>query len=133
MISQGITYTFKSDILQSGETYMIALYKDTAKLGPDVTEAYTPEGECKGKGYYAGGQALTGAKVTVLSGVAILDFDDPVWENISVTARGALIYRKSNLRSVCVLDFGRDQVCKSGKFTYEMPKPEITTALIRLV
>jgi N-acetyl-beta-hexosaminidase len=136
-IQQGITTSFKQEMLQAGQnlatdTLKIALYTGSATLGPDTT-AYTTDNEITGTGYIAGGQQLTGVTIsTSTDGTVYVDFNNAVWTSASFTTRGALIYNvtRSN-KSVAVLDFGADKTCSNQTFTVTMPVNVATTALIR--
>lgn len=136
VIIQGICSSFLLECLQGvhapADEYRIALYTHDATLLLETT-VYTAAKEVVGQGYAAGGQALTGYLSLLESGVALLDWDDPVWQLASITARAALIYNfsKGN-RAVAVLDLGQDFTSTNGSFTVTLPEPTPTTALIRI-
>lgn len=92
-----------------------------------VTAAYTPDqdlhtkrsdvtGEvAAGGGYTAGGRDLANKTVTVdnTNNRAIFDADDLVWANATITARGAVLFKRrggaaSADELVCYIDFGSD-------------------------
>ena len=134
-IQQGLTTSFKQQMLQAGQnlssdTLYIALYTALASIGANTT-AYTTTNEITGTGYTAGGQQLTGATIsTSTDGVVYVDFDNVTWANSQLTARGALIYNVTQANaSVAVLDFGADKTMTN--FTIQMPVNSATTALIR--
>lgn len=138
MIQQGLTTSFKQEMLQAGQnlltdTLKMALYVATADIGPQTT-AYTATGEVSGTGYTAGGVAVTGTSISVdpVSGVVYVDFNNVSWPGANFTARGALIYNvtRSN-KSVAVLDFGADKLFTPATNTVTMPANTATTALIR--
>ena len=135
-ITQAIPTSFKAEILQgihnSADTYKMALYTSVATLGASTT-AYSATNEVVGIGYTAGGATLSGFNVTTSGTTAILDFNDPFWENATITARGALIYNssKSN-KAVYVLDFGSDITSTNGTFAITLPTPDVANGLIRL-
>lgn len=135
-IIKSLATSFKAEILQgihdAADTYKIALYTSDATLGASTTE-YSTTNEISGVGYVAGGIALSGFNVTTSGTTAILDFNDPVWTNATITARGALIYNssKSN-KAVYILDFGSDIISTSGDFTIIFPTPNADDGLIRL-
>ncbi len=138
MIQQGLTTSFKQEMLQAGQdlatdTLKMALYTAFADIGPNTT-AYTTTNEVTGTGYIAGGVAVTGATITTdaQTGTVYVNFDDVSWSGANFTARGALIYNvtRSN-KSVAVLDFGSDKVFTSTSNTVTMPANTATTALIR--
>jgi len=134
-IEQGLTTSFKQQMIQAGQnlatdSLKIALYTAFSSIGPNTT-VYTTVNEITGTGYTAGGIALTGVTIgTSTDGVVFVDFDNAVWPNSQLTARGALIYNvtRSNT-SVAVLDFGSDKTMTN--FTITMPVNTATTALIR--
>jgi hypothetical protein len=136
-ITQTWTTSFKRQLLLGEhdldtDVLKIALYTDTATLGPDTT-VYTTSSETSGSGYTAGGNVLTNVTVNTGSGIAYVSFDNPSWSGASFTAIGALIYNssKSN-KSMFVLDFGTNQTAVNSTFTLELPTSNPTFALIRL-
>jgi hypothetical protein len=138
MIQQGLTNSFKQEMLQAGQnlvtdTLYMALYTAFSDIGP-LTTVYTTTNEVTGTGYTAGGVVVTGATIStdVQTGTVYVDFADVAWPGASFTARGALIYNvtRSN-KSVAVLDFGSDKTFSSVSNTVTMPVNSATTALIR--
>lgn len=116
----------------------MALYAPGASLSVN-TKTYTTQGEVPTtlpdgpSGYTAGGIALTGRQVALLSGGgASLDFADPTWPNATISARGALIYNftKGN-RAVLILDLGKTFNSTNGSFAVTRANPD--EPLIRLV
>ena len=138
MIQQGLTNSFKQQMLQAGQnlvtdTLRMALYTAFAVVGPTTT-IYTTTNEVSGTGYTAGGEIITGATVSVdaQSGTVYVDFNNVSWPGASFTARGALIYNVTQGNaSVAVLDFGSDKLFTSTSNTVTMPVNSATTALIR--
>ena len=139
-IQQGLTNSFKQDMLQAGQditmdTLKMALYTAFSDIGP-LTTVYTPSNEVPtGNGYAAGGAGVTGAVLSTdtQTGTVYVNFDNVSWPGANFTARGALIYNTSqNGKSVAVLDFGSDKVFTSTSNTVTMPANTATTALIRL-
>lgn len=137
-IQQGLTNSFKQEMLQAGQnlatdTLKMALYTAFSDIGPATTE-YTATNEIVGTGYTAGGEAVTGATITVdtQTNTVYVDFNNVSWPGASFTARGALIYNvtQSNA-SVAVLDFGSDKLFTAANNTVTMPTNTATTALIR--
>lgn len=120
-ITQAITTSYKAEVLQgihdAADTYKMALYTSVATLGASTT-AYSATNEVVGTGYTIGGTTLSGFNVTTSGTTAILDFNDPFWENATITARGALVYNasKSN-KAVAIYDFGSDIASTNGDFT----------------
>jgi len=138
MIQQGLTNSFKQEMLQAGQdlatdTLKMALYTAFSDIGP-LTTVYTTANEVTGTGYTAGGEAVTGATIStdVQTGTVYVDFDNVSWPGANFVARGALIYNvtRSN-KSVAVLDFGSDKTFSSVSNTVTMPVNSATTALIR--
>ena len=138
MIQQGLTNSFKQEMLQAGQnlvtdTLRMALYTAFSDIGP-LTTVYTTTNEVVGTGYVAGGELVTGATIStdIQTGTVYVDFADVSWPGASFTARGALIYNvtRSN-KSVAVLDFGSDKTFSSTSNTVVMPVNSATTALIR--
>jgi hypothetical protein len=137
-ITQTWTTSFKEQLFLGQhdletDVLKIALYTDTATLGPDTT-VYTTASETSGSGYTAGGEILTNVTVNSGSGIAYVSFDNPSWSGASFTAIGALIYNssKSN-KSMFVLNFGTNQTAVNATFTLDLPTSNPTFALIRLV
>jgi hypothetical protein len=138
MIQQGLTNSFKQEMLQAGQnlatdTLKMALYTAFSNNGP-LTTVYTTDNEVTGTGYTAGGEAVTGATIStdVQTGTVYVNFDNVSWPGANFVARGALIYNvtRSN-KSVAVLDFGSDKTFSSVSNTVTMPVNSATTALIR--
>ena len=139
MIQQGLTTSFKQEILQGTQSLgtgdlKIALYTALADIGPNTT-AYTTSNEVVGTGYTAGGVLLTGLTITAdtTTGTAYANFSNASWPGADFVARGALIYNATqDNRSIAVLDFGSDKLFTSANNTVTMPANTATTALIRL-
>ena len=140
-IQQGLTNSFKQDMLQAGQdiitdTLYMALYTAFSDIGQLTTE-YTVSNEVTGTGYTAGGVEVTGAVLSTQTtgpnaGTVYVNFDNVSWPGANFTARGALIYNTSkNNKSVAVLDFGSDKIFTSTNNTVTMPANTATTALIR--
>jgi hypothetical protein len=142
-IQQGLTNSFKQEMLQAGQnlatdTLYMALYTAFSDIGPETT-VYTATNELPtGDGYTAGGVVMTGVTISTQTtgpnaGTVYVNFDNVSWPGANFTARGALIYNttRSN-KSVAVLDFGADKVFTSTSNTVTMPADTATTALIRL-
>ena len=138
MIQQGLTNSFKQEMLQAGQnlvtdTLYMALYTAFSDIGP-LTTVYTTTNEVTGTGYTAGGVVVTGATIStdVQTGTVYVNFDNVSWPGANFVARGGLIYNvtQSN-KSVAVLDFGSDKIFSSVSNTVTMPVNSATTALIR--
>ena len=140
-ISQAMCTSFKVELLQgvhnftnsSGNTFNIVLYTSSASLGAGTT-AYTTSNEVSGTNYTAKGQALTNVTPTSSSTTALTDFTDETFSNVTLTARGALIFNDSASGdpAVCVLDFGSDKSASSGDFTIVFPAADSSNAIIRI-
>lgn len=100
----------------------MALFTKLAQLDEE-TERYTAENEVRGLGYQGGGVALEGGVVLDSEAGFVLVFHSPVWQNATITARGALVYMADDGgRAVRVIDFGRDVTSTNGDFTVKMPE-----------
>lgn len=138
MIQQGLTNSFKQEMLQAGQnlatdTLKMALYTAFSDIGP-LTTVYTTTNEVTGTGYTAGGVIVTGATISTdaQTGTVYVDFADVSWPGANFTARGALIYNVTRgNKSIAVLDFGSDKTFTSVSNTVTMPVNSATTALIR--
>jgi hypothetical protein len=139
-ISQAMCTSFKQEILvgthnftaSSGNTFKLALYTSSASLGA-ATAAYTSSNEASGTNYSATGSALTSVTPTTAGTTAFCDFSDLTFSNVSITARGALIYNETQSdKSVCVLDFGSDKTATAGDFTIVFPTADASSAIIRI-
>jgi len=154
-ITQAMCTSFKAELMlavhdfrdASGDTFKLALYTSSASIDANTT-AYTASGESSGSNYSAGGQALTNAGVTATNtnanaGTGFTDFDDETFSNVTVTARGALIYNSTpsangtantalTNAAVCVLDFGADKTSTDGDFTVIFPTADASNAIIRI-
>ena len=136
MITQTVTTSFKYDCYTAQQnlttdTLKMALYTAAASLNADTT-AYAATDEVSSSNYTAGGQNLTGVTVSTSGSTVYVSFNNPSWNNVSFTCRGALIYNssKSN-KSVAVLNFGSDKTVSNATFTVTLPANDATSALIR--
>lgn len=136
MITHGFCTSAKVELLNgehnfTSDTFKVALYLDTADLGPNTT-VYTTTGEVSVSGYTAGGATITVAAPASSGTTAYVDFTDVSW-TAEITARGALIYNSSNgNKAFYVLDFGVDRAHRDGVFTITWPSPTSTSAIIRI-
>lgn len=139
-ITQAMTTSFKQELMEgvhdfTTHTFKIALYTSSATLDASTT-AYTTTNETSGTGYTAGGLALVvvGTAVSTSGTTAFIDFNDAVFSDASITARGALIYNSSVVGnpSVAVLDFGADKTSTSGDFTVQFPAADASNAIVRI-
>ena len=138
MISQTITNTFKSDILQGYQNLLtdslyLALYTGNATLGANTT-AYTSANEVSSTNYTAGGQIVTGVTINTdtQNNVVYVSFDNVTWTNVSFVCRGALLYNSSKSNhSIAVLNWGSDKNA-GPNFVVQLPVNSSSSALIRL-
>jgi len=154
-ITQAMCTSFKAELMlavhdfrdASGDTFKLALYTSSASIDANTT-AYSATDESSGTNYTAGGEALTNNGVTASNtnagtGVGFTDFADLTFSNVSVTARGALIYNNTpsangtanttlTNAAVCVLDFGADKTSTDGDFTIIFPTADKNNAIIRI-
>lgn len=151
-IYQGQTTSFKQECLLAvhdfratgGDTFKIALYSGNADIGPNTT-AYTASGEVTGTNYTAGGTALTnlGTASNTTSQVGYTSFSNVTFTNVTLTARGALIYNTTPSAtaengasltnpSVAVLDFGSDKTATAQNLTIQFPANAANTAIVRI-
>ena len=137
MLTPGMCNTFKEELLKGihdflTDTFKIALYTNSATLGP-ATTVYTTSNEASGAGYTAGGNTLTGATVSLSQGVAYVTFSTTTWVSGNFSARGALIYNSSKAnRAVAVYEFGEIKTVSSGNFQIQFPPNNPTDAVIRI-
>ena len=141
-ITQALPNSFKKQLLDgdqdftlsTGDKFKLALYVSTATLGA-ATTSYTTSGEVSASGtnYTTTGLPLVNSGTSVVSTVAFTDFADLSFQNVTLTARGALIYNTSFSNSaVAVLDFTTDKTATSGTFTIQFPAFTSSAAIIRI-
>lgn len=89
--------------------------------------------EASGTGYSAGGQTLDGASITLDSSTAIVDFTDEVFNNVTLSADGCIIYNSSQgNKAIAVIDFGGTVSATAGDLTIEFPAADASNAVIRI-
>ena len=140
-ITQAMCVSFKKELMEAvhnfknsgGNTFNLALYTSSASLDQDTT-AYTTSNEVSGTNYTAKGASLTRVDPPTSGTTAFTDFSDLTFSNVTLTARGALIFNDSASGdpSVCVLNFGSDKSASSGDFTIVFPAAAASTAIIRI-
>ena len=159
-ITQAMCTSFKAELMlgvhdfrptgdTGADTFKLALYTSSASLDANTT-AYTSSNEVSSSGtnYTAGGQALnnngvSATNINANTGTGFTDFADETFVNVTITARGALIYNttpsaNSNANTtltnaaVCVLDFGADKTSTDGDFTIIFPTNDASNAIIRI-
>jgi len=113
------------------------MYTSSATLGKSTTN-YAATNEVTSSNYTAGGGTLVNQGVKVSSSVAITDFADLSFQNVTLTARGALIYNtttdggSNTTDAVAVLDFGSDKTATAGTFTIQFPAFTTSAAILRI-
>ena len=153
-ISQAMCTSFKAELMlavhdfrvSTGDTFKLALYTSSATINANTT-AYSATDETTGTNYTAGGANLTNTGVSktetsITAGTGYTDFSDLTFSNVTVTARGALIYNNTPSANgisgavpnaaVAVLDFGADKTSTAGDFTIIFPTNDATNAIIRI-
>ena len=143
-IPQALPNSFKKQLLDGdqdfstsgagGDKFKLALYVSTATLGA-ATTSYTTGGEVSSSGtnYTTGGKALVNSGTSLVSTVAFTDFADLSFQNVTLTARGCLIYNTSfSNAAVAVLSFTTDKTATAGTFTIQFPAFTSSAAIIRI-
>ena len=140
-ITQAMCTSFKKELLEGkhnflnsgGNTFKLALYTSSASLDASTTQ-YTTSNEVSGTNYTAKGGTLTRVDPSISGTTALTDFTDLTFSNVTLTARGALIFNEDTTgdTSVCVLDFGADKSASSGDFTVVFPTADSSNAIIRI-
>tara|TARA_R100001377_G_C3194945_1_gene112321 strand:- start:1489 stop:1926 length:438 start_codon:yes stop_codon:yes gene_type:complete len=142
-IATAMCTSFKKELLEGvhnfttgGNAFKLALYTTAATLGA-TTAAYATglAGQVTSTNYTAGGAALvktTGFPAS--SGTtAITDFINLTFSNVTIAARGCLIYNDTNAdKAVATIDFGGVKSSTSGDFTVQFPTANATGAIIRI-
>jgi len=138
--TSAITSSFKKQLLggvqniaNGGNTLKLALYTDTAVIGPSIA-SYTTTGQVGNSGdYTAGGKSLAGQTTSLSGTTAIADFADLSYLTATISAMGALIYNSTvGNKSIAVLDFSTVKTSTAGTFTIQFPNYTDTLAIIRL-
>ena len=139
-ITQTMCTSFKKAFLDgemdfsanTNQAYKIALYTSSADLGA-ATAVYTTANEASGTNYVPGGRDLVITAPTTSGTTALLTFATVTWANVTVTARGALIYQVGGTTpAVAVLDFGTDKQATAGSFAIQFPTANADNAIIRV-
>ena len=140
--TNAICNSFKKELLEAkhnfstapaGNKFKLSMYNSSATLGKSTT-SFTTGGEVTSPaGYTSGGKALVNTGTSVASSVAITSFSNLSFTNVTLTARGALIYNTSNSNTgVAVLDFGSDKTATAGTFTIQFPAFTTSAAILRI-
>ena len=140
--TNAICNSFKKELLEAthnfsnpgGNTFKLSMYTNSATLGKSTTsfttgnEVSSPSG-----GYSSGGIALVNTGTSLATNTAITDFADLSFVNVTLTARGALIYNDTNAdKAVAVLDFGGEKTATAGTFTIQFPAFTTSAAILRI-
>lgn len=116
-----------------GNKFNLSMYTSAATLGKSTTSFTTGNEVTSPAGYSSGGKVLVNTGTSVASSVAITDFADLSFTNVTLTARGALIYNTSATnKAVAVLDFGGDKTATAGTFTIQFPAFTTSAAILRI-
>lgn len=139
-ISTTMTTSFKKELLEAvhnfllsgGDAFKLALFVAAATLDATTT-AYAATNEASGTNYTAGGSALTRVDPASSGTTGYTDFADLVFSNVTITARGCLIYNSTDTNKSCSThDFGADKTATAGDFTITMPAAAAGTAILRI-
>jgi hypothetical protein len=140
--TNAIANSFKKELLEAkhnfstaptGNNFKLAMYTSAATLGKSTTSYTTGSEVTSPAGYTAGGKGLVNTGTSVATDVAITTFGNLSFTNVTLTARGALIYNTSNSNSaVAVLDFGSDKTATAGTFTIQFPAYTTSAAILRI-
>jgi hypothetical protein len=139
--TNAICNSFKKELLEGkhnfssapSSVFKLAMYNSNAVLGKSTTSYTTGQEVTSPAGYSAGGKALVNTGTSVASSVAITNFSNLSFTNVTLTARGALIYNTSNANSaVAVLDFVDNKTATAGTFTIQFPAYTTSAAILRI-
>ena len=140
--------SFKSNLLKGvfnfdtsgngGNQFKCALY--TAITGYSTSSTVYLSGTSNNEvstsntSYSTGGLALTNLGVDGTSATSFVDFDDLTFPSVTLTARGAAIYKSTGGGNelVLVLDFGSNKTATNGDFVIQFPAGNSSNAIIRL-
>lgn len=89
--------------------------------------------EATGTGYSSGGQSLDGASITSSGTTAFVDFTDEIFEDVTVSTDGCIIYNASaSNAAIAVISFGGTISSSAGDITIEFPAADASNAIIRI-
>ena len=137
--TNAIASSFKKELLEgkhdftasTGSAFKLAMYNSNAVLGKSTTSYTTGSEVTSPAGYTAGGKALVNTGTSVSSSVVITTFGNLSFTNVTLTARGALIYNTSDADSaVAVLDFVDNKTATAGTFTIQFPAYTTSAAIL---
>jgi len=141
--TNAICNSFKKQLLEAthnfktpgGNSFKLSMYGTPATLGKSTT-SFTTGGEVSSPsgGYSSGGLALVNTGTSLATNTAITDFADLSFVNVTLTARGALIYNDTVAGdpAVAVLDFGGEKTATAGTFTIQFPAFTTSAAILRI-
>ena len=121
-----------------GNEFKCALYTAITGYSASSTTYLAGTGnnevDTSGTSYSTGGLALTNAGVDGTSATSFIDFNDLTFPSVTLTARGAAIYKDtgSGNELVLVLDFGGNKTATNGDFIIQFPTADASNAIIRL-
>lgn len=144
-ITTAMCNSFKQELLGGihdldTDTLRVALIKasHTGTYGASTTN-YSDLGEdevgTSGTGYSRDQtfNELAGATITLSGSTAFVDFTDKVFADLTVSARGCLIYNASQGdKAIALFDFGQDVTSTAGDFTVVFPTADASNAVIRI-
>ena len=144
-ITTAMCNSFKQELLGGihdldTDTLRVALIKasHTGTYGASTTN-YSDLGEdevgTSGTGYSRDQSfnELAGATITLSGSTAFVDFTDKVFTDLTVSARGCLIYNASQGdKAIALFDFGQDVTSTAGDFTVVFPTADASNAVIRI-
>ena len=131
--------SFKKELLTAShnfganqDVFKIALYDNNASFTAATTD-YTTDNEVTGTNYSAGGATLSQSAPTTGGTTAYVDFDDVTFSNVTLSARGALIYNSTlGTAVVAVLDFGRTITKTAEDLVISFPTADSINAIVRV-
>lgn len=142
-ITTAMCNSFKEELLGGvhdldTDSLKVALIKSspTGSYGADTANYSDITGntdEAVGTNYTAGGQTLDSATITLSGNTAFVDFADEVFNNLTISSDGAIIYNSSQgNKAVALFDFGATVTSTSGDFTVVFPSADSSNAVIRI-
>lgn len=138
------THTIKLALIKASptENYGAATTTyDGTSSGDGTSLTQGTNDEATGTNYTAGGGTdgtLAGATISLSGSTAIVDFTDAVFNNVTTSADGCLIYNSSaSNRAIAVISFGGTVSATAGDLTIEFPptgggSPDSSNAVIRI-
>lgn len=142
-ITTAMCTSFKEELLGGlhdldTDDIKIALIKESPTGDYDATTTNYSDvtgnsDEASGAGYSAGGQSLDGASISTSGTTAFVDFTDEVFEDVTLSADGCIIYNADNSNSaIAVIDFGGTVSASAGDLTIEFPAADASNAIVRI-